>query len=364
MMRFLPVAVLLLLVRVLKPEAGVFYLEHADLLRNTSYQGRSIRELLGNVRIRYVDLWIDCDRAKYYEAAEKMVCRGDVVITHGRRVLTARTVTYFEAEERLEAQGDVTVREDSLFGACIRAVYWRRTQRLRMHGNAVLEDRERHIILTAQQLDYDHVARHAWTRSRPVLRMEHPEQGKITVRADSLDYLRPEHRETAVGKVRITMKEITARADTFVYNDSLQWGRLWGAASLRHRERTITGGVLELWTQGEELERLVVTGDALVESPADSVDRRLVNRLSGDTLRFDLVENTIRRIEALGKAGNVYFAREESGRPGVNIVSGKSMDIELDPDGIRSIRVTGGARGSYYPLQEDTLRSKHGHSAH
>jgi len=330
----------------------VFHLEHADRLRHVTYGDVPVRELIGNVRVNYGELTIDCERARHNVQQGKLVCRGSVQVTHHDRVLNSNELTYFEMNNRVEAFGNVRIREDSLRGECVRGIYWRDTEQLQMEQQAQLEDLEREVLLTADLIDYDHRTGLAWSRSRPVLRARHASHGNVKVLAEYMELQRPEHQELAAGDVRIQLKETTATCDTFIYCDTSAVGRMIGNPLLVHQGRQIRGELINLELAGELLEAVSVFGQGVAEVPADSLDSRLINSFSGDTLFFDFTEGELRSMTAVQEANSVYFGRDDDGQPGLNLAAGDLIVLEMDSTSLRAIEVQGGSQGRYLPLRE------------
>jgi lipopolysaccharide export system protein LptA len=353
----LTVGLFLLLIPVMaicvNSEPEYFQLLHADKLRNITYGDNPIRELIDSVKVSYGDLFINCDRARHDAERGILECQGSVIVTHRGRVLHANEMTYYEKASRLEAYGNVQMREDSLYGECIRAIYYRDLEQLQMRREALLEDKEQQVLLTADRIDYDHRTGIAWSHSQPLLRARHDEQGNIKVVGDYMEMRRFEHLQFAAGEVHISLKQTEATCDTFFYCDTTRRGSLKGVPLLLHESREISGELINMIIDGELLREVEVFGNGRAEVPADSIDVDLINSFSGDTLRFYFVDGDLRRMEAAGEANSVYYSSDEQGRPGLNLTAGDLIILAMDSTEISRIEVEGGSRGRYLPLRRD-----------
>ncbi len=334
-------------------EPDYFQLLHADKLRNITYGDNPIRELIDSVEVSYGDLLISCDRARHDAARGILECRGSVVVTHHGRILHASEMTYHEQAKRLEAYGNVQMQEDSLYGECVRAIYYRELEQLQMRREAMLEDREQQVLLTADRIDYDHGSGIAWSHSQPLLRARHDEHGNVKVIGRYMEMRRFEHLQLAAGDVHISLKQTEATCDTFFYSDSTEQGLMKGTPVLLHESREISGELMNLTIAGELLREVEVFGNGRAEVPADSIDAILINSFSGDTLRFFFEEGDLRRMEAAGKANSVYYSTDEQDRPGLNLTAGDLIILEMDSTAISRIEVEGGSRGRYLPLRHE-----------
>jgi lipopolysaccharide export system protein LptA len=341
-------------------EPDYFQLLHADKLRNITYGENPIRELIDSVEVSYGNMFISCDNARHDAARGILECKGRVVVTHYNRILHANEMTYYEGDRRLEAYGNVQMQEDSLYGECVRAIYYRDLDHLQMRREAMLEDKEQQVLLTAHRIDYDHLTGIAWSHSEPLLRARHEEQGNVKVLADYMEMRRFEHLQLAAGDVHINLQQTEATCDTFFYCDTTRRGSMKGAPQLLHDNREISGELMNLVIAGEMLREVEVFGDGRAEVPADSIDEKLINSFSGDTLRFYFDEGDLRRMEAVGEANSVYYSADEQGRPGLNLTAGDMIILELDSTAISRIEVEGGSRGRYLPLRRElTLNREH-----
>ncbi|MBL7033415.1 MAG: hypothetical protein ISR91_04650 [Candidatus Delongbacteria bacterium] len=339
-----------------------FQLLHADKLRNVTYGENVVRELIGNVLVGYGDLEISCDRARHDIAVGELECRGQVVVTHRGRVLRANEMTYYEKARRLEAYGNVRMTEDSLRAECVRGIYHRDSEQLEMRREAMLEDLEREVLFTADRIDYDHLSGIAWSRSQPLLRARHPQQGNIKVVAKYMEMRRFQHLEIAAGDVVIKLRNTEAGCDTFIYCDTSGFGQMKGTPLLVHDGREIRGEYINLLVAGEVLRAAEVYGSGSAVVPADSVDARLLNSLSGDSLLFQFEQGELRRMEARGAANSVYFARDEQGQPGLNLAAGDMIVLEMDSTALKLVEVRGGSQGRYLPLQEPVAEIRKGYN--
>lgn len=261
---------------------------------------------------------LTADSAEYYEAEQRLYLIGNVRYTEPRATVRSRTMTYYQATDHLHAEGDVLAVMAN--GSTLRgpvADYYRSTPR-RPVARLVAPGRP---LVTL-------VERDTTGRGAPP-DTAHVTANQIVMEGDSLVY--------ASLQVQITRPDLTAKGDSAFMDTGTDFARLMGSPSIEgkgQRRFTLTGGVIDLFSRGRQLERVVATpnGHALsqdLELVADSIDLRVAG-------------NQLQRAMAWGGK------RAHAVSPDRDIVA-DSIDVIMPGQRVREVRAIGAALANSAP---------------
>lgn len=238
----------------------------ANIVRDPS--DRQIIFLGGGVVARCIGQGnrLTADSAQYYEAEGRLFLVGNVHYTEPRATVDSRTMTYYQTTEHLHAEGDVVAVMSN--GTTLRgpsADYYRSTPQ-RPVARLFAPGRPRVTL----------VQRDTTGRGKPP-DTAHVVANRITMEGDSLVY--------AAGRVEITRPDLVATGDSAFLDSGRDFARLMREPQVKgmgRRTFTLTGGVIDVYSNNRQLERVVATpnGHALsqdLELVADTIDLRLQN---------------------------------------------------------------------------------------
>lgn len=275
---------------------------------------------------------LQSDSAEYYGDQGLMYLIGNVHYAEARAKVDADHMTYWMNEEHLEAQGNVYAVLAS--GTTMRgpvADYYRAVAPIRTQAMLVATQRPK---LNLVQIDS--------VTQKPTDTVN-VVADHITSIADSLVY--------AGGDVRVTRPELFATGDSAFVDQGSGLARLMNKPTIearRARPFTLTGGVIDVFSQNRQVNRVVATPQGHATSQdlqlfADSVD-----------LRVQL--NELQRAIAWGKS------RAHAIAPDRDIIA-DSIDALLPNQRIREIHAVGGAYATSIPdtmtvrtLERDWMR--------
>jgi lipopolysaccharide export system protein LptA len=211
--------------------------ERGDTLRADTVRYNRATEVgraRSNVRLTNGDVNVRSDRAIYYDAEQRSVFPDSVVLVDSNRVLRARSGTYWSNEQRAEFGGGVRLTEPGTTLLSDSLTYYREQERSIARGNVFVDRRGEEGAQT------DTTSRTYlfgdWVDNREARRYSRGEGDALLVRvrmdstgapADTLvvDARRLEafrtdtHRRlVAVGSVRIWQPDLSAVADSAVYD--------------------------------------------------------------------------------------------------------------------------------------------------
>jgi lipopolysaccharide export system protein LptA len=260
------------------------------------------------------DVTLKSDSAEYYEDANTLYLIGAVRYREPRAVLEARRLTYYVNDERLFADGDVVVTLPS---------------GTRMTGPLMDYYREVPGVRPLARLNAPRRS-----RSRLVQRdsTKPREAAPDTVRVDadrtvsigdSLVYLG--------GNVVIDREDLHATADSAFLDSGTGYGQLVRRARVDGRGARafgLTSAIIDLFSKGRELERVVAKREARAVS--EDLDLR------ADTIVLDVDSARIARARAWGASRAVAVS------PARKVVA-DSLDVVMPRQRLREVHALGGA---------------------
>ncbi len=211
--------------------------EQGDTLRADSVRYNRATEVghaRGHVRLTNGDLTVRADRATYYSTDQRAVFPDSVVLVDSNQVLRARYGTYWSDEERAEFGGGVRLTEPGTTLLSDSLTYYRDQDRSVARGNVFVDrrrgeeaetDTTRHTYLFGDWVDNQEARRYSRVEGNALLvRVRMDSTGAPTdtlvVNARRLEAFRTDtHRRlVAVGSVRIWQPDLSAVADSAVYD--------------------------------------------------------------------------------------------------------------------------------------------------
>lgn len=267
------------------------------------------------------DVTLQADSAEYYGDQRLLYLIGNVHYSEPRAKVDAQHMTYWMDEEHLRAEGSVFAVMTS--GTTMRgpvADYYRavvpiRTQPMLVATGRPIVDAVETDSLTGKASDTVHVV-----------------ADRITSIADSLVY--------AGGDVHLTRPDLLATGDSAFVDQGTGLARLMIKPTVearRDRPFTLTGGVIDVYSQNRQVNRVVATPNGHATSQdlqlfADSVDMRVA-------------ANELQRAYAWGKT------RARATSPDRDIIA-DSIDAVLPGQRLQQIRAVGTVYATSIP---DTL---------
>ncbi len=307
--------------------AGVYFI---DDKRTVFHQGL---ELTDSTAV------VTGDRGEYWTGSKRLEIAGDVRFDGQDVAMRSDSMTYLRAEDVSLARGSVAVdrvtgEEESrvrtlLFGS------WARTD-----GQAGISD----------------------MRGRPLMAQLHRDSSGTDTLFMLADVLTTRDADTlrslaAMGDVRYWARDMAATADSMYYEerpargtaDTMDRGMilLYGAPVLWTEGTEITGDSMRVVLTGQEVDSLLVWGDAFV-AHEDTVLGR-INQMRGRMLVACFGADQRRTFKLGPNAEVVYFQRDEGNAPdGAFRVSGDEAVLELAGDEPQQFSF-GESQGTYYP---------------
>jgi lipopolysaccharide export system protein LptA len=367
-------------------------LEHADSLVALVIDGEDARELSGHVVIRQDSVTIHCDRAVQFLSSGKVLLTGHVIVRDDSMTIRAPRGAYFRDTRHAEAYDRVTLDDGvshleadfgtydvdpriAFFRSHVAArdtssvltadtLRYERNRKL-MHATGrvrVINERDA-VTITGGDLIHDGVVRSSCVTRSPVLVKYDTTAGgaidTLIVHSRVMEsYQDSTRRLRATDSVVFVRKDLAGRAGSVLFHtagDSLELRRqpiLW------YQETQVTGDSINVYLAKRSLDRILVMGTAFAVSRSDSSHPERFDQLAGETLAMQFHERVLRQIDVDIHALSVYHLYEDSLANGLNKASGDRIVMSFAEGRAKSIRVSGGVEGQYYPEPMVHLRER------
>lgn len=320
----------------------------------TARRGRYLRQqgmlyLDDDVRLQDGTLTVTADHATYSEIADVLSLDGNVVVRDRDATLRSPAATYHRGTGVAELIGGVNGREGDRRLTSERAFYWRDSSLVRAVGAVRSSDVKNRIELDARELDFRRDTRVVIARGEPVMRAR-DEDGRVTTLRSRLMRVDTRRRiAEAIDSVRVERDTLRARADHAMFDDSLQVGWLTGRPRVWDDQTTVTGDSIQMLSERRELRRVIVRGDPVVDyrgvRPATLGEQ---NRLTGERIEMFFSDDDVDSLVALGEARNEYQGAPAAGKtPESNTATGDTITVFFRDRKIDRARVIGEPKGEY-----------------
>lgn len=368
-----------------KPDAQedrVVVLENADSLVGLVLGGQDVRELIGHVRLAQGRVRISCDRALQFIRSGRVDLTGNVVVTDDSLTLTSPRGTYHRDERRAEAfdrvrltdgrmdltadygeylieprtaffRSRVEVRDTSSVVTADSLVFYRESRKTIATGAVRVESPADRILIVGGRLEHDPARATNRMTSDPVLLQTDTTGGTtdtLIVQSLTMESVRDSlPRLVAVDSVRILRGDLSALAGHAVFftaGDSILLRR---SPVIWYQDSQTTGDSIDVALERRALREVVVMGNALTVSRADSLRPSRHNQLAGETLRMRFLDRRLQTVRADVRAMSIYYAYEDTAANGVTTSTGDRITLLFDGGRVRSISIIGGVEGEYHP---------------
>lgn len=355
-----------------------------------SYEQNRLHYLIGRVKYREDRVQLDSDRLTYFQADERLVAEGNVVVTMkdsssmiGPRAEYWRAVRGVRPASRINATARPTLKMYETDSAGRR----QRDPVSLIADNIVGEGETLFIANGNVQLDrtdlkarsdsaiLDNVRQFSRLLKEPVVESKGSQPftlvGKVI---DIFGRTRKVDRVLAVDSAKAVNKDLTLTAQTLdmrVTENKLQRAYAFGPgrATAITKERKISAESLDVRMPNQKLRELRALREAFADSDPDSAKVHSTERdwLKGASIvaRFDstskdtTAQPRIIDLVADGNASSFYQVPSNKGdkdRPGVNYVRGRRINVDFKEKDVNAVTVTDSVSGVFLEAMEpDTL---------
>jgi len=367
-------------------------LHYADSLIGRDSSSNIERELIGNVQLRQGNVSVWCDRAIQYLTENRAVLIGNVKIVQSTITMTGPRADYNGNLRIAYGTQGVKIVDRKTTLTAQQGIYSMRTNVAEFYENVRLEDDT--VIITADSIQYERKTRHSYAQGDVVMRGK---QSNVLIAGDSafhypnthyslmkgntfllkVDTLSTDSRDSSSNKQRYDTSIVVAEKmeayrntqDKYIAHDSVAMVR--GALRMKaqkavfdNRKELITLQKMPVvWNdstqiiadsiivqlQQKRLHSIEAFGNAFSSSRDDTLYTSRINQLSGQYIRVNVRDDSVRQIFSRGDAKSLYFMDTDNQPDGAARNSADSIRIEMMQNKPEIIRWLGAVVGDVYP---------------
>jgi lipopolysaccharide export system protein LptA len=326
------------------------HLIHADKSYGKLQNGERVRILSGNVEAYQDTLYMKCDEAYFYEDRNRVEFHGNVRFDDGHYTLRANRIIY-NTEKRIAICYEnvrISSAKDSLYAE--KFTYNFRDRNARGQTNLFVWDKINNTRVWGDVGNYNSAQKLTTINENARLRHHNPEESDtLDIMSRYMEYSGlTNNYALATDSVRIRKGELYAVCDSAVYNIDEEKINLKINPIAWQAESEMQGQQIDLLLDSLVLKEIMITGDAQIKSPSDSVKGKF-DYLRGKSIEVILKERKPHKITARQNASSIYLLKEDEVEQGTNTASSDSIIIYFQAGEIDSIAIIGGSQGIFYP---------------
>ncbi|MBN1232864.1 MAG: hypothetical protein JXA60_05905 [Candidatus Coatesbacteria bacterium] len=278
--------------------------------------GQRVTYLTGNCRLVHGDLTIRCDKTTLYKERNLAYLDGNVVITQKGMRATAKKGVYQRAINRLYLEGNAHIVDGDNDLKAEKVTYYRIKKQAVCEKNVIIVNKKHQTTITGEYALWDRNEESGFITENPKMVIIH-EKVTYTLYAQKLEIYNKENKAVAVQDVRMISKDINALCGvgTFYRNQ----GRIvmLGEPVLFKDNRKIYGDEIVMYIEDQEVNEVIVIGNAKAEDKVKTSLGTKINWVSGDKIIINLGDDGIEQVNVIGNAKSVYFYEDEEEKSGV-----------------------------------------------
>jgi len=330
----------------------------ADIMRGEMTPGGPLRILEGNVHLRQDGTSLYCDHASWYVDQHLTILEQNVRYDDGLKTLTADKVIYDDSGKILNATGNVVLIDSVYTIRSDRAVYYDLTDKITAHNNVIMTDKKNNVTLTGDYATFIQEKGYATIEGNPVLiKQDSTGSEEIRIIGLRMEMIDDSNMAYVTDSVKITHKNGTAYCDTAEFDRSRSRLKLMGQPLVWQNYDRSSGDDIELYFHDKSLDSVIIIGNAIVTSPADTLDvTGKINKLLGERITLTTEDNKLKTVQVDGRATSYYYIFDKDVYSGMNKVIGDRIKMELKNQKIDKIMIESDPESSvgiYYPPEVD-----------
>jgi len=227
------------------------------------------------------------------------------------------------------------------------------------YGNVQITDTTNHIIINGEEAIHDEVNDSSMVTGNAIF-TQIEDLDTLYLHADTLtfkiDSVTKQQSFRGFHNVALFKKDIQARCDSIVYNETDSLMRLFIEPIIWSDENQLTGESITLKTSGGNISNLFIKYDALIISEVDTTN---YNQIKGKTITGFFKNNELDQIFVEGNGETIYFLGDE-GKPVTDMNKSICTDIEikLDSSQIQTIKFITNPSSKMSPISSLSEKDK------
>ena len=350
----------------------------ADEIQSFNRGGITFRRLVGDVRMKRGDAWLNCDVAEFQMEKDEALLSGHVTITTPNSKLSSNTARYAGSDEYVELLGNARFEDDPFVvtaqklgyyidlkmvlatdnpalndsGSTLKAdtiYYYEKNQLGDARGSASMVNTTdslsvsgRHLLYYSGKdslLSYGDAQFKKWSSSDTTLR----------INSDSLSL--EEGYFFAWQNVVLRNGDALGTCGQAVYMQDDDVAIMRDKPILQENDYVLTGDVFNLHMDNGNLKSVYVPENPHFTQKKASKDTTYTDWLDGKVMAVEFSEGRPQTVTLIEMATSFFNVIEDGTFKGSNKVSGDTLFILLSDSSISDITVTGGAEGTFVPTR-------------
>jgi lipopolysaccharide export system protein LptA len=326
----------------------------ADSITSSMTSEGPVRVLNWNVHLRQGDAELFCDHVRLYQNKNEVTLDNNVKYVDPEKSLQADKIVYDDANRIAHAFGRVVVVDSLHTLTANEVIYHQKTQTIIAENNVVLTDHENEIKLTGDNAEYRSNEKYAKVTGTPVLiKTDSTGIEELRIFGLVMEVLDGGSRAIVTDSVKIIHKDGYATCQKAEFFKDKEYAHLQQQPIMVQRYDRVSGDDVELYFKKRELSQAIISKNALVKSPVDTLDPTgMMNRVKGEKITLDLEKRKLVRVLVEGQATSYYHVVEKFQYKGLNEVIGDKIIMYLKNNELQQILFEsnpGTSDGKYYP---------------
>jgi len=349
----------------------------AGRMESVTFEGRPVRRLVNDVKLRRGTAILTCELAEFFEDRDEAVLQGGVRIVTEDAVLEGQEARYWGNREYVKLQGNASYRNDPYTIEASEMGYYLDRHELIATGDPVLVDST--SSLSADSVFYYEDSQMGDARGRALLD-NHADT--LTVQAQRLLYFAGQDSLRGNGNAFLVKRDaaqdtvftilsdsISLESDYFfawqnvvlshgtargtceraVFQQDEELAVMEGDPELRDGSYILNGRQFNLHLDNNALRSIFIPAEPRFTQQQDFADTSYTDWLDGKQMAVEFQDGKAREVTVVDQATSYFNVIENNVFEGANKTSGDSLFILLEDDALNQISVSGGAEGTFTP---------------
>ncbi len=344
--------------------ADKLHIINSDSLTSEMTPEGPVRILHWNVHLRQGDADLYCDHVQLYDRRDEIVLYQNVRYIDSEKSLKADKIIYNKSNRLAHASGRVVVVDSLHTLKAQKVTYNQQTEVIIANEDVLLTDGENEIQFTGQHAEYRREEKYAKVTGGPILiRSDSTGQEELRITGLEMEVLNGGDKAIVTDSVHIIHKDGNTTCQQAEFYKEEEYALLKTDPVMHQQFDEISGEEVEMRFQDKELKQVIISINALVTSPVDTLaPNGLMNRLNGDKITIELDQRKLKKVLVEGKATSHHYVVEKDESKGLEEYKGLNKVIadkitmylkNSKPEKIIFESNPGTSDGIYYPPEFD-----------
>jgi len=352
-------------------------IEHADKAINQN----NVLKLLGDVKIIRGIYTVNCDTALIFRESKIYDLIGNVVVFDDEKTLRTSKIkidennkvimfpnpffvedkkgrklrgasgVYHYVKKEFYAYNTVEFEEKNRWGSSNRLQYFEEKNLIILDKNIEIEDLEQNVKVKGEKASYYRDKEKVIVDKSPeIIYYDENYEDSTTVISEYMEAYLDSSLFIATDNVRFFKKDFAGACDSSVFYRKDERFELYKNPVVRQGNSSLKGDVMHLFLNDNELERVMVIGNAIASTKIDSAIKDFEeNKLLGKFITMKISNNQIDTLTSEKNAISYYFIYEEGKNQGASKTTAERISLIFRDGQIKEVQVFNGVQGRFYP---------------